>query len=293
MRHRIRFAAALLAATIIAPLPLAAQQDDGEDPVVAVVNGEEIHRSAVENLRQSLPQLRQVPLDLVYEQVLDHVITSHLLTSKAREAGLADDPEVQRRLAMLEEQILQQAYLSRQVEEAITDERLRQEYERFLENNPPQEQVRARHILLESEEEAREVIAEIQGGADFVEVAKERSAGPTAESGGDLGYFTKDDMVEPFAEAAFALQPGEVSEEPVQTQFGWHVVKVEDRRMSEPPAFNEVREQLRRDLVEQIAKEEVANVLEEAEIERFALDGTPLEDGEGSGDAPAADTPAE
>ncbi len=285
MRHRNHIAAAVVAAAaaLAAPWPLVAQES--EDPVVAVVDGEEIRRSTVEEVRGSLPQLQQVPLEMVYEQLLDHVIISHLLTSKAREAGLADDPEVQQRLKMLEEQILQQAYLAERVDDAMTDERLRAAYDEYVESNPPQEQVRARHILLDSEEAAREAIAAIEGGAAFEEVARERSTGPTAENGGDLGYFSREDMVEPFAEAAFGMEAGEVSAEPVQTQFGWHVIKVEDRRMSEPPAFAEMRDELRRNLAEQVAQEEVARLREEADIDRFALDGTPLENGAGAGAA--------
>lgn len=248
-----------------------------DDPVVARIEGEEIKRSDVLSLIGQLPpQVQQMPVQMIFPALLEQVINGKLVAKAGYEADLQDEEEVRERLARAEERIVQEVYLTREVESRITDEGLRQKYQEFLEENPPEEQVRARHILVESEEEAKEVIAEVKGGADFAEVANSRSTGPSSSQGGDLGYFSKGDMVEPFAEAAFALQPGQITEEPVQTQFGWHVIKVEDRRTPEPPAFEAVADQLRSELSQDIIGEIVDDLRADAEVERFQFDGSPL-----------------
>ncbi len=145
----------------------------------------------------------------------------------------------------------------------VTDEALKDQYEAFLEANPPQPEVSARHILLKEEAEAKAAIVALDGGADFAELARERSTGPSGPNGGDLGFFTKEQMVPEFAEVAFAMEPGSHSEEPVQTQFGWHVIKVEARRDSQPPAFEEMADQLR-DEASRAAVTEVLSGLREA-----------------------------
>ncbi|MCL4144383.1 UNVERIFIED_CONTAM: hypothetical protein GTU68_067142 [Idotea baltica] len=132
---------------------------------------------------------------------------------------------------------------------------------------PEQEEVRARHILVEEEETAKEITEALRGDkGDFAELAKEKSTGPSGASGGDLGYFLKGDMVAPFAEAAFALEKGAVSD-PVKTQFGWHVIKLEDRRMRKPPAFEELEGQLRQQLMQATAQQIIAEVKEATEVE--------------------------
>ncbi len=248
--------AAAVAISIGLAVPAFAQP---ADPVVAVVNGTEITRSDVAEVHQSMPQLRQVPLEMVYDQIVEHLINSRLIVAAAREKDLHQDPEVKERLRQIENQLLQQAYLAKEIESQITEEALKKRYEEMVKTQPAREEVHARHILLPSEEAAKETIAAIEGGKDFAEVAKEKSTGPSAETGGDLGYFTKDEMVPEFAEAAFAMQPGEVTKEPVKTQFGWHVIKVEDKRTAPPPNFDEVEAELR----EQMGDELVAKVVED------------------------------
>jgi peptidyl-prolyl cis-trans isomerase C len=186
--------------------------------------------------------------------------------------GLDQDEEFQDRMAFIRESLLQEAYVANRIESEMTDERLRADYEKMIAESPPAEEVRARHILLESEADAKAVIAEIAGGADFAETAKAKSTGPSGPNGGDLSFFKREQMVKPFADAAFAMQPGEVSKEPVQTQFGWHVIKVEERRTSEPPSFEESVEELRNQGAQQIVAALIEQLRGETAVQTFGME---------------------
>ncbi|KJS43009.1 MAG: hypothetical protein VR70_03155 [Rhodospirillaceae bacterium BRH_c57] len=248
------------------------------DPVVAVVNGEKIKRSDLEAMKarvgQQVPQLAMMPLEAVYEGLLDRAIDQKLLTSAGKKAGLEKDPEVIKQLEQVRQELVQRAFLQRAVEKTLTDAKLKEAYDRMVKDTPPEEEVKARHILLEDEDAAKAVIAEVKKGADFAKLAEEKSTGPSGPQGGDLGWFTKGTMVPEFAEAAFAMKPGEVTETPIKTQFGWHVIKVEDRRTAEPPTFEDAKEDLRAQLAEDAVTEVLAGLRKDAKVETFALDGT-------------------
>lgn len=249
-----------------------------EDPVIAIVNGEAIRNSDMTIFYNSLPaQYRRVTMVSLYDQLIEGLIEARLLSQAAREAGLMDDATVKRRLAYLTNDVLQQAYLDRLLAAEVTEERLRATYEATTATQQGGEEISARHILLEDEAAARAVIGELDGGGDFATLAKERSTGPSGSSGGDLGYFTRDQMVAPFAEAAFALNPGEYTKQPVQTEFGWHVIKVEDRRASPPPTFEESQAELSRQMAKEFVLGFMAKLLETAEISRFDLQGNEVE----------------
>jgi peptidyl-prolyl cis-trans isomerase C len=265
-------AAGLAMALCLAAVPALAANDD---PVVATVNGEAIHRSALEQIRAAIPYLKDVPLEHVYDALLDNVVDLALVAAEARKTGLEKDPVVQRNIQAAERQILRTVYLTREIDKKITDAQLKADYDAWLKENPPQEEIHARHILLENEKDARAVIESLKSGKDFVALAKEKSSGPSASSGGDLGYFKQADMVKPFADAAFALKAGEYSKEPVKTQFGWHVIKVEDRRTAKAPSFEELKPQLHDKVAGDIAMEIVKGLRDKAQIKRFAIDGSP------------------
>jgi|HigsolmetaAR204D_1030405.scaffolds.fasta_scaffold04716_3 peptidyl-prolyl cis-trans isomerase C len=248
-----------------------------EDRLVAEVNGEKIYQSEVLDTIQTLPpQVRQMPVQMLVPLVADQLVTGRLIARKAIDAGLQDSEEVQRRLADAERRIVQEVWLNQQIDEKMTEEAIQAAYQDFLAANPPAEEVRARHILVETEEEARDIIRQLEEGGDFAAIAAEKSKDPGASNGGDLGYFTKDRMVEPFAEAAFALEPGTTSEEPVQTQFGWHVIRVEDRRMQEQPTLEQIRGSLEQDVERQIVQDIVAELRSDAEITVYGPDGNPM-----------------
>ena len=261
-------------------LPVHAQQAaPSEDPVVAVVDGTEVRRSEVEAIARSLPeQYRQVPLPQIYGMLLDRAIDFRLLSNAAEDQDLADDPDVQAALAQARAGVLRDAYVRQHIEAETTDDRLRTRYEEMKDDEEfSQEEVHARHILVGSEAEAAEVITELEGGADFENLARERSVDPSARSNsGDLGFFRREQMVPEFAEAAFALQPGDHTKEPVQSQFGWHVIEVLERREG-TPTFEETAPRLRQEMAREVVLALVADLRADAEIQRFNLDGSPIQ----------------
>lgn len=260
-----------------APKPAGQAQPPGlKDPVVATVNGQQIRLSELEVAQQALPpQYRNVPLQSVYQALLERIIDSKLVVSDGRKNKVGDDPAFKKRMAFVEEQVIQDYWLQREIAKKVTQEKMQQRYEERLKSMPPEEEVHARHILVSTEDEAKALIAEIKKGASFDKLAKEKSTDKASGAeGGDLGWFKKSDMVKEFADAAFALKKGELTEVPVKTQFGYHVIKVEDRRKAPPPAFEEMAEQIR----EELARETVTGLLDQlrsnAKIEKFNIDGT-------------------
>jgi peptidyl-prolyl cis-trans isomerase C len=281
-------AAAPLRAQTVAPAPTApapaappaatATPEDA-NPVLARVNGDEIRLDEVIAAAAEAmpPELRAVPPHLlrsmlppqVFEQLVDRAITDRAIVQAARAARLDQDPEVRRRLQLVENAELRDTLLRREVLPRVTDETLRARYERDAANRPAEEEVRARHILVPNEADARAILAEIQRGASFEEVARRRSTDPAARNGGDLGFFRRGDMVPEFAAAAFALQPGQVSPNPVRTQFGWHVIKVEERRSSRGPSFEDSKDTLRQTMIEEEVQAAVQRIRSGARIERM------------------------
>lgn len=276
----IPFRAALLATALLAASPVGAQlqpASPGGDPVVARVDGAEIRLSEVAEAAQRLPeQLRGMPPQVLFPLLIDQMISEAVVTQAGRKAGLQNSPELRRQMVQIEDQLVQQALIGREIQAQVTEASLRARYQREIADQPAEAEVRARHILVQTESEARAIIASLAGGADFAATAKEKSRGPGAAEGGDLGFFKKEDMPEALAEAAFALQPGQVGPEPVRTQFGWHVVKVEERREQPKPSFEEAEPGLRRAASEEVAEALVERLRGEAKIERFGLDGAPL-----------------
>jgi peptidyl-prolyl cis-trans isomerase C len=268
--------ATAIALPAVAAAPAASFAQD-EDPVVARVGDQDILRSELQSIKDGMagqvPQVAMMPLEAVFQPLVERAIDSLVLTKAGRDAGLEDSDEVKKRLEEAESRIIQQVYLEQMIDAELTDERIEKAYAEFKEQTPAEPEVNARHILLETEEKAKEVIGKLQGGADFAELAKTESTGPSGAKGGELGWFKKGDMVEPFAVAAFEMEPGDVSETPVQTQFGWHVIKVEERRTAEAPPLEQVEDQLRQQLAQQIVAEKVQALRESAEVEIFGPSG--------------------
>lgn len=262
------FLAAFAMALLLGLGTLAAQESDiDENQVVARVDGEDILLADVLRLAGDLPPQYQAQYAQIYPLLVLRVVDFRLAGKAGRSEGLDQDDEVKARIAAAEDRVIRDAYLERTVEARVTDDAVRQAYAKYLEDNPPKIEQRASHILLETEEEAREVIAKLNDGADFAELAKESSTGPSAPQGGDLGYFTAGQMVPEFAAAADKLQPGDYTKEPTQTQFGWHVIKVVDRREVTQPAFAEMKSQLRDDMARDAVEAILADLRAAAEIE--------------------------
>ncbi|MFT5488234.1 MAG: peptidyl-prolyl cis-trans isomerase C [Paracoccaceae bacterium] len=279
--------AVVCAATMVFAMPAGAQNADKKadkmatqpaaaaDPVVATVNGVNILGSDVEAARGQLPeQYRNLPMDQLYQPILNQLIRTKILSAQARADKLHETDAYKRRVDLLAERMLEEALLAKTVGEKVTDEALQARYDKTSGSFPTKEEIRARHILVKTEAEADAIIKDLTGGADFAKLAAENSIGPSKTRGGDLDYFSKGQMVPPFEEAAFALSKGEFTKSAVKSPFGWHVIKLEDKRQSKPPSFEESRAKLSQELSQEIALQLVKELTEKAKIERFEADGS-------------------
>lgn len=271
--RRISLRAAALAAMLALPLAAPAPAQDeaatpDPDAVVGTINGEPItNRDITFAIGDLEDQLAQVPPQQQRFAAMMALIDIELLADKAESEGIAETEAFRQRLDFLRSRALHNSYFRSAVADTISDEDVRTRYDEEIAATPPENEIRARHILLETEEDARAVIEELEAGADFAELAAERSTGPTGPRGGDLGYFTRGRMVPAFDEAAFSLEPGSYTTEPVQTEFGWHVIKLEDRRPVQPPPFEQVEAQVRSVLLRERYFELLESLREEASVE--------------------------
>jgi len=246
---------------------------DGDDGVVARVNGTEIRFSDLLLAEEESGEvLASVPEEVRFEYLLSLLIDRVIVSNEARGKGLGDDPEVQRRIAFYESKALRDVYWTQMLAARITEEAAQAFYDEQVASVEPREEIHARHILVATEEEAQAIVDELAGGADFDTLAREKSTGPSGEEGGDLGYFAAGTMVEEFNDAAFALQAGDISA-PVKTKFGWHVIKIEDRRLQEVPAFDLVRDQVVSALAQEEGRKLMEELRESAAIEIVGADG--------------------
>ncbi|MBT3915509.1 MAG: peptidylprolyl isomerase [Rhodospirillaceae bacterium] len=244
------------------------------DPVVAIVNGFEFHMSDISRARRQLPpQAQQYPVATVYNFLLNNLVNTRLVAAAARKEGLDKEADVSKQIHRLEDQILHQEYLAKRVAGAVTEKRLKDSYQTYVKNNPVGEEVRARHILVQTREQAMEVIGRLNKGEDFAALARTVSTGPSGKQGGDLGYFTAGRMVPAFSAAAFSIRPGTFTAKPVKTQFGWHIIKVEDKRSQKPKSFEEVQAQLRDRIAKELSDAVVAELRKAADVKTFGMDG--------------------
>jgi peptidyl-prolyl cis-trans isomerase C len=288
---RVHIAIAAIATTLLVtggamaqtgtqPAATPTQLPDPTKTVVARINGEEILLVEILRMAERLPdEYKQLPLPAVYPSLLQRSIDARLVAAAGRAAGYADNEQVKKRLIDAESQIISEIYLTETVGKRITEDTLRAEYEKRKASLATGDQVKARHILLESEEDAKAVIEALNEGEDFAKLASEKSTGPSATSGGDLGWFGKGQMVPEFSEAAFGMDPGNFTTEPVKTQFGWHVILVEDRKVGEAPPFEQARQRLSSEMSGAILQEMLAGLRSKTEVERFNFDGGPMPKG--------------
>ena len=266
-------AIALPLALGLAFTPLPAVAEDDPDRVVARAGNIEITAAdlAVAMADPAL-QLRDTSPEERRDILITYLVDLRLGAQAAAEAGLGADEDFARRLAYFREKMLLEDYLQLRIDEVVTEEAARELFETTTAGVEPEQEVRARHILVREEEEAIAVIARLEAGDDFAAVARDVSQDPgSARTGGDLGFFTAGRMVAPFSDAAFALEPGEVSE-PVETQFGWHVIKVEERRVTPLPSFEDMRDQIDNFLTRQAQQSLILGLREGVQIERLDID---------------------
>jgi peptidyl-prolyl cis-trans isomerase C len=220
------------------------------DKVLATINGTKITQKDVDQISADLdPQFARLPDDQRRLAALAAIIDIKSLAAKAEAEKLDQTPEFKARMEFLKERALHNDYFKQQVVDKITDADIRARYDKEMAAMPPQNEVRARHILVKTKEEAEAIIKQLDGGASFEDVAKAKSTDGSAAQGGDLGYFGPGQMVPEFEKAANELEVGKYTKEPVQTQFGFHVIKLEDKRVQQPPAFDQVKDQVKQILI--------------------------------------------
>jgi peptidyl-prolyl cis-trans isomerase C len=239
------------------------------DPVIARVNGVDITQGDLALAEEDVgSEMQAVSPEAKREQLISYLADIIMVTQAADKKNLADNPDFKRRLAFLRNKLLMGYELQQEAKTAVTDEALHQTYDEAVKSMAGQEEVRARHILVESEDEAKALLEQLKNGADFATLAKEKSKDPGAAEGGDLGYFTKDQMVPEFADVAFKMYPGQLSN-PVKTQFGWHVIKVEDRRTKQPPEFDKVKDQIEAFLARKAQTDFITKLRQSAKVDRL------------------------
>jgi peptidyl-prolyl cis-trans isomerase C len=277
---RLGFAACLAVALLAGPAR-------AEDKVLAKVNGSEIRQSDVAMAEEELgPSLAQMDPATKEENVLSFLIDMKVVSKAAEDEKIADNDDFKKRLAFARNRLLMDSLLATKGKAATTDDAMKKVYDDAAKQISGEQEVHARHILVETEDEAKAIKAELDKGADFAELAKKKSKDPGASDGGDLGFFTKEQMVPEFSEVAFKLEPGKISD-PVKSQFGWHIIKVEEKRNRKPPEFDQVKGQIETYVTRKAQAEYVGKLRDGAKIERFdqAAANTPAAP---AGGAPAA-----
>jgi len=245
------------------------------DPVVAKVNGIEIKESdlkaAEEDIGAQLPPMAPE----AKKEYLTTYVSDMILVSKAAEAKkLGDTPEFKKKMELARTKLLMEALLQNEARTAVTDDAMKKVYAEATKDMGNEQEVSARHILVESEDEAKAIAADLKKGGDFSAIAKEKSKDPgSKDKGGDLGFFSKDQMVPEFAEAAFKLDKGQVSD-PVKSQFGWHVIRVDDKRTKQPPTFDQVKDQIESFVQRKAQADLIQKLRADAKIEKVG-DATP------------------
>ena len=238
------------------------------DPVVARVNGVEIRQSDLTLAEEDVgSEIQAASPEAKREHLIAYLADMIMVAQAADKKKVTDNPEFKRRLAFLRTKLLMGFELQEETKSAITDEAMHQTYDNAVRSAAGEEEVHARHILVENEDEAKAILADLKGGSDFATLAKEKSKDPGAAEGGDLGYFTKDQMVPEFAEVAFKMYPGQLSN-PVKTKFGWHIIKVEDKRTKKPPQFEQVKDQIEAFLARKAQAEFISKLRQSGKIER-------------------------
>ncbi len=250
------------------------------DPVVGSVEGHLIYLSELGEASKTLPEnLRGLPFDTLYPVLLDRMIDHQALVIMARRTGLEEKKQVQHEIQTAVERILEGAYLGEVAAPLVTEQAIQARYSRQFANRPATEEVRARHILVTTEAEARKVLEDLQRGGDFATMARVLSKDPDAAKGGDLGFFRREQVWPSFADVAFSLSPGQIAPNPVKNEFGWHVVKVEERRLVAPPGLSDVHDQLRQELLAAAVQQAIEGARTQLAVHRFNLDGSELETG--------------
>lgn len=264
------------------------------NPVVAKVGDKNIQRTDVLAFIQNLsPQMKQLPLEQLFPLAQEQVINAALIEDKMEGADLSNDPLVKQEMQAAKAQIERSVFMQKEADKALTDDVLKSAYEDYKKNFPETEEVKARHILVEDEKLAKDLIKQINDGGDFAALAKENSIDATKEKGGELNYFVKTDVVPEFGDAVFAMNVGDVSKKPVKSDFGYHVIEVLDKRQRQPVSYEEAKPLLAAQLRGQAMNIVVQRWRQESDVEVFDINGEPVKKAEAAPvEAPADTAPA-
>jgi peptidyl-prolyl cis-trans isomerase C len=258
--------------------PAAAQPAPTSDTVLATVDGKPIRMSDVQAAGADLPaNLQQLPPDQLFPLLVNQLIDRQALLVAATDEHLSRDAKIRAAMEDAANEKLENAYVQEKVGPAVTDAAVQAAFKKQYAGKPGPAQVDARHILVKTQAQAQAIIDQLNKGADFATLATKDSIDPGAKNGGELGWFSEDEMVPAFAQAAFALTPGQYTKTPVQTQFGWHVILCEGKRQAPAPSFDSVKDQLRQQLADTAIKATLADVRAKVKIKLFNPDGTPAD----------------
>lgn len=269
------------------------------DPVVAIVDGQKFTYSEIMKAKESLPkQYQSAPEDKIFPALVNQAVDTYLINKAAQASGEANNPEVKQAIQKATENIVSQAYLLSQIKGKITDADVKAKYEEVVKQFPQEKEAHIRHILVDDKNVALSVIKALKNGTDFKKLAQSKSKDETAKEGGELGWFRKGELPAELAEAAFALKPGTYSQEPIKTDFGWHVIMLEGVRDAKPPKFDEVKDELKSLMTQEAILALVKNLRSKAKVELFDKNGKPLpketeKKAEAAAPAPTAPAPAE
>ncbi|MCX8501035.1 MAG: peptidylprolyl isomerase, partial [Alphaproteobacteria bacterium] len=254
-----------------------------KDTVIAKVDGREVRRSELvlilnAVMRTADPRLRDMPFGRIYDKLLTEVVNGKILANAARQEKMDREASVVAELKAFEDKLLQDRYLdSKLAQQLPKEEELLSQYRSYLAANPPKEEAHARHILVKTEKQASQIIDKLKKGADFKKLADQLSLDKNAKNGGDLGFFTREEMVPEFSAAAFALKPKTLSTVPVKTEYGYHIIFLEEIRQAQPPKLEEIKDQLVNDYMQASANRIIDDLRGKSKIELFTIEGKPIE----------------
>ena len=242
--------------------------------VVAKVVGQPIYQREVTAAFRALPpRARRAGLPRHYNNLLENLVVSKMLTIYGRRLKLEESQIVKRQLKRAEDTLVRDAYLGDLVRKQMTDEALKKEYRTLAKKNKGLDEIRARHILVQTQKKAKKLIKLVNTGQNFAELAKKNSVGRTARRGGDLGWFARGEMTKPVSDAAFKLKVGQVTKNPIKSDFGWHVIKLEEKRKRKIPPFDKVRAMIQARVGQRLSSEIVTELMRQTKVERFSFDG--------------------
>lgn len=270
-------------AATAASSPTAPDQSSAKaaDPnmLIASVNGQKITLGDVQRAAAALPpSLHQLKANMLVPLLVNQLVDQKVIQIMAEKERLQDKPAVKAAMASAAANVLQNAYLEQKVAPKITDEALKAYYQEHYASRKPEQEVHARHILVNSEAQAQDIIKQLDHGADFGKLAASLSSdkASAAQNGGDLGWFKRTDMIPAFSDAAFSMKPNTVSQKPIHTQYGWHVIQVLGTRTAPVPTFEQERDHIRNELIRQEIRKVIENAQKQVKIVRYGADGKPV-----------------